>query len=75
MECGELLNGRRFPPKLKGLVYVSYVRLAILYGSEAWCLIESEIGNLRRTDRSMVRAMCGVQLKDKKIYGFDARFD
>ena len=30
-ECGELLNGRRFPPKLKGAVYRSYVRLAILY--------------------------------------------
>ena len=40
-ECGELLYGRRFPLKLKGAVYKSYVRPALLYESEAWCLIES----------------------------------
>ena len=45
-ECGELLYGRRFPLKLKGAVYKSYVRPSILYGSEAWCLKESEMGIL-----------------------------
>ena len=35
-KCGDLLYGR-FPPKLKWNVYKSYVRPAILYGSEAWC--------------------------------------
>ena len=39
MECSDLLYGR-FPLKLKGAVYKSYVRPAILYGSEAWCLKE-----------------------------------
>ena len=47
-------------------VYKQYVRPAILYGSEAWCLKESEMGILQRTERSMVRAMCGAQLKDRK---------
>ena len=65
-ECRELLYGRRFPPRLIGTVHRSYIRLAILYGNEEWCLKESEIGILRRTERSMVRAMCGVQLKDRK---------
>ena len=65
-ECSELLFCRRFPIKLKGAVYQSNVRPAILYGSEAWCLKESEMRILRRTERSMVRAMCGVQLKDRK---------
>ena len=46
---------------------MSYVRLTILYGSKAWCLKESEMGIMRRTERSMVRAMCGVQLKNRKI--------
>ena len=46
---GKLLYGRGFPLRLK------------VYGSEAWCLKESEKGILRRTERSMVRAMCGVQ--------------
>ena len=45
---------------------MSYVRPAILCGSEAWCLKESEMGIFRRTERSMVRAMCGVQLKDRE---------
>ena len=33
-ECGEILQGKRFPLKLKGMVYKSYVRPALLYGSE-----------------------------------------
>ena len=51
-ECGELQHGKKFPLKLKGAVYRSYVWPAILYGSEAWCLKESEIGILQRTERS-----------------------
>ena len=61
-----LLYGRRFPLRLKGAVCKSYVWLAILYGSETWCLKESEKGILCGTERSMVRAMCRVQLKDRK---------
>ena len=45
-EYCELLYGRRIPLKLKGAVYESYLRPAMLYGSEAWCLKESEIGIL-----------------------------
>ena len=37
-----------------------------MYGSKAWYLKESEMGILRRTEISMVRAMCEVQLKDMK---------
>ena len=33
---------------------------------EAWCLTESEIGILCRTERSMVIAMCEVQFKNRK---------
>ena len=42
-ECGELLYGRMFPLRLKGSVYRSYVRPAMLYGSEALCMKESEM--------------------------------
>ena len=65
-ECDELPHGWRFPLKLKGAVYKSCVRPAILYDSEACCLKENEMGILQRTERSMVRAMCGVQLKDRR---------
>ena len=67
-ECSELMYGRRFPLRLKTAVYKSYVRPAILCGSEVWCLLESEMGILPRTERSMVRAMCVVQLNDRNRY-------
>ena len=63
-ECGELVYGSRFPLKLKGAVHKSYIRPTILHGHKAWCLKEMEI--LRWTERSMVRAMCGVQPKYRK---------
>ena len=63
---GELLYGRSFPLMLKGAVNGSYVRPVMLYGCETWCLKESEMGILQRTERSMVRAMFGIQLKDRK---------
>ena len=72
---GELLYGRRFPLKLKGAVYMNYVGLAILYGSEAWCLKESEMGLLQRIEISMVRAMCGVQLKDRNRFDVHVGFE
>ena len=59
-----------FPLRQKGAVYKSFVWPAILCESDAWCLKESEMGILHRTmeihRRSMERAMCGVQLKDRK---------
>ena len=58
MECSDLLYGRRFPLRLKGAVYECYMRPVILYGSE--------MRILQRTGRSVVRAMCGVQLKARK---------
>ena len=41
-----LLYGRRFFLRLIGTVYKSYMRPAILYRSDAWCLKESEMGIL-----------------------------
>ena len=38
----------------------------MLYGSETWCLKENEMSILRRTERAMVRAMCGVKLKERE---------
>ena len=65
-ECGEILFGKRFSLPMKGKIYKSYVRSAVLYGSETWCLRENEVVILRRTERFMVRAMCNVKLVDKR---------
>ena len=37
------MRGKRFPIKLKGVVYKSCIRPVILYRSEARCLNESEM--------------------------------
>ena len=65
-ECSEILIGRRFSLKMKGKIYKSCVRSVMRYGSEAWCLREKEMAILRRTERTIIRAMCGVKLLDKK---------
>ena len=64
-ECGELLLGR-FSLTMKGMVYRSCVRSAMLYGSETCCLKENEMIILRKTERAMVKSMCGVKLVDRK---------
>ena len=51
---------------MKGKVYRCCVKSAILYGSETWCLKENEKAILRRTERAMVRAMCGQKVVDRK---------
>ena len=43
------------------VVYKSFVKPGILYEGEAWCWKESEMGMLQMTERSMVRAMCGLE--------------
>ena len=38
----------------------------MLYGSETWCLRENEMAILRRTERTMVRAMFGAKLMERR---------
>ena len=52
--------------RVKSKVYCCFLRLAILYENEAWCLKENEKAILRRTERAMVRAMCGMKVVDRK---------
>ena len=52
-------RGMSFLLGLKRAVYKRHVSPAILCGSKAWCEKESEMG------RSIVRVICGVQLKDR----------
>ena len=66
IKCGELLRGRRFSLRMKGTVYRSCVRSAMLYESETWCLRETKTAILRRTERVMVRSMSGVKLVGRK---------
>ena len=65
-KCSEILIGRRFSLKMKGKIYKSFKRSGMLYGSKAWCLREKEMAIFRRTERAMIRAMCGVKLLDQR---------
>ena len=47
------------------MVHRTCVRSAMLYGSRTWCLRESKLSILK-TERAMVRSMCGVKLVDRK---------
>jgi len=51
---------------MKGKVYKSCVRSAMMYGSEMWCFREKEMAIFRRTERAMIRGMCGVKLMDRR---------
>ena len=39
----------------------------LIYGSEMWVMKASGIQRLERTERLIVRWMCGVTLKDKRL--------
>ena len=65
-ECGQLLYWRKVSLKMKGRIYQSCVRSAMLYGIEAWCLRKNEMAILRRTEKAMMRAICGVRLIEKR---------
>ena len=38
----------------------------MLYGSETSCLRENETENLRRTEKAMMGAMCGIKMIEKR---------
>ena len=64
-ECRDILLSKSFLLKIKGRVYASCVRSAMLFGSEVWCLRQNELDILKRTETTMVRAICGVKLSDR----------
>ena len=51
---------------MKGRIYQSCIKSAMLDGSETWCLEENEMEILRTTEKAMMRAMCGVKIVQKK---------
>ena len=52
--------------KIKGNIYWACVQNVMLYGSKMWAMRVEDMRRLERTERMMVRWMCGVTLKDRK---------
>ena len=57
---------RRTSLKLKGKVYRTCVQSVMVYDSETWAMKAEDMQRLERTERTMIRWMCGVSLSDKK---------
>nr|XP_032517807.1 uncharacterized protein LOC116770439 [Danaus plexippus plexippus] len=56
---------RRIPPKLKGVIYKSIIRLILLYGSECFPALSRHTQELHVTEMKMLRWICGVTRADR----------
>lgn len=60
-----ILAARGFSLKLKGKIYRTCVQSVLVYGSETWPMKVEDMRRMERTERYMVRQMCGVTLGDR----------
>ena len=60
-----LLTSRGLSFATRGRIYTTYVRSVLLYASECWAPTINDLQKLQRSDRSMVRWICGVKLEDR----------
>ena len=65
-ELNGVLCGKKWSLKMKGKVYKTCVRTAMVYAGETWVMRKEEERVLQRAERAMVRVMCGVKLRDHK---------
>src|SRR5580698_5006443 len=66
MELAPILTLRGASLTLKGKIYKICVQRVFVYGSETWAAKADDIQRLQRTERAMVRWMCGVKLEDRR---------
>ena len=64
-ELGSVLVERGASLKLKGKIYRQCVQRVMVYGSETWPVKVEDMQRLERTEKAMVRRMCGVSLKNR----------
>ena len=60
-----VLCDKRMPVGLKGKVYRTVVRPAIMYGPEYWALKKTQIQRLLVAEMRMLRWLCGYTRLDK----------
>ena len=64
---GPVLTSRGASLQTKGKIFRTCVQSVMVYGSETWAMRMEDTNRLERTERLMVRWMCGVTLKDGKL--------
>ena len=65
-ELSAILTARGASNRIKGKIYRACVQSVLTYGTETWAMKVANLQSLKRTERMMVRWMCGVSLKDRK---------
>ena len=65
-ELSSILTARGASYPMKGKICRACVQSVLTYGTETWAMKEGNLQSLERTERMMVRWMCGVSLKDRK---------
>ena len=65
-ELSPILTARGASYRIKGKIYKACVQSALTFGTETWAMKEASLHSLERTERMMVRWMCGVSLRDRK---------
>ena len=63
-ELSLILTARGVSYRIKGKIYKACVESVLTYGIETWAMNKANLQSLERTERMMVRWMCGVSLKD-----------
>ena len=64
-KCSGVLCDKRMPVKLKGKVYRTVVRPAMLYGAETWATTKRQESRIEVNEMRILRWMCGVTRKYK----------
>ena len=65
-ELSPILTSRGASLKVKGKLYRTCVQSVMTYGSETWAVKMEDMQRLERTEKMMIRWMCGVTLRDIK---------
>ena len=60
-----LLTSRSLSLSKRGEIYDSVVRNTMIYASECWAPSHETVQRVKRTDRAMIRWICGVKLVDR----------
>ena len=61
-----ILTARGASYRIKGKIYKACVQSSLTYRTETWVMKKANLHSLERTERMMVRWICGVSLKDRK---------
>ena len=65
-ELSGLLIGKEISLRSKGIIYTTYIRPVMLYGSETWPTKIEDIRKIQRSKMRMLRWMTGVSLSERK---------